>query len=234
MGMGIPSDDGLCPLLVFKGSNQKRATCMKGKIILLFIYISLGQCSNFAMASELGALESKEAVVYSFDEHLRDAQAYLITHSTPQRAYEQSKVEIKIGEWRENGIVFEGMNEPPIMFASYLYENSKEEGIFFPPTEGKIKSLQFYNVPPSPTLVVYYGIDDLGLETGITATIYMTVWVGEHKIKRILVPFQKGWKKETIPLGVAGFLKRSFSVTFEITSDHPNVRRFSFRAAMTN
>lgn len=170
---------------------------------------------------------------YQFHEHLSGAQAFLIKYSAPDRDYEAKKSEIKIGQWREDKIIFDGMaDEAPIMVSSYDYENIQESGIFFPPTPGQIKSLQFYDVPPTGKLAIYYGIDDLGVQADVHATLYVTIWVGKHKIGRLLVPYERGWKREVFFLEEAVFLKKPVVITFEITTDNPAARRFSFRPEM--
>ena len=180
-----------------------------------------------------GAVDVPRSVIYSFHENLANAQAFLIEYVKPNREYEERRREKTIGQWRDGKIVFEDFkNEAPIAVHANLYEGIEEQAIFFSPSEGKIKSIQFYEVPPASKLEVYYGIDDLGAELNLNATIYMTIRVGDRKIKRLLVPYGKGWKRAVIDLGVVSFFKMPLVVSFEITTDDPNVRRFSFRAYM--
>jgi len=172
--------------------------------------------------------------LYQFHENLPEAQVLLVKRILPKHDYEKVKQEIKIGQWNGDHFIIEDYpNEAPIKIMPLEFAGVHENVIFFPPTYEITKVIEFYNVKPGASLVVYYGVDDLGVVKD-KATIYFSVWVGEHLIERFLIPATQGWRQKVLPLGVVSMLKRDVPVTFEVTTDHPNAKRFGFKAEIVS
>jgi len=181
--------------------------------------------------SETEGSEEDREIVYSFLENLPEAEAFIVHYVHPKRKSLPATVEMKAGRWDEDHFTFpEIVGEQPIGLFAYRYEDAAEKGIFFHPSQQGIKTLRFYHVPPGSTMVLYYGIDDIGCASNDGGSVYFNIWLGQHKLKRIRVLNEKGWKKETIYLGVVPLLKRGMVVTFEVTADNTKDRRFSFNA----
>jgi len=172
----------------------------------------------------------KQSERYFFHKHLSEADAFIIQKSSPEERQEKKKKKI-FGRWEEDRFLFpELSSEPAISVEMHPYRGVDYEGIFFHPSENAIKVLQFYGVPAGSQLEIYYGIDDVGVRATERATVYFTVWMGQHKLVRIHVPNEEGIKRKVIDLGTVAFLKQPVVVTFEVTSDNIHSRRFGFYA----
>jgi hypothetical protein len=159
-------------------------------------------------------------VLYQFHENLSKAEALILQDG-------KELVEI----WEQDRFFLPRFGaHTQIKTATQLYNRAAELGIFFPPIPKAVRRLRFRDVPPGSTIILFYGIDDEGFKEPEDTYVYFRIWVGRHELKRLRIPHEKGWKTETVDLGVLSFLKHNLAVTFEITSDSNKSSRLSFRA----
>ena len=170
--------------------------------------------------------------VYPFHQYLSEAEATILSTEKKMKGKELKREVLARGIWQQDRFTFQGYKQDVrIRNEVHTYGGVSEAGIFFHPIQNAIRRLRFPNVPTGRFMIVYYGIDDVGIDQGAKgATVYIHIWVGKHHLERIMVSNEKGWKKRMIDLGVLSFLKRDVPVTIEVSADNPVDRRLSFRA----
>lgn len=174
---------------------------------------------------------SKAEPIYFFQEHLPDAEAFIVREVEAQKSYMKDQVSEVYATWEDGQFSFkESISEHPIKVINQEYEGYSEKGIYFHPSEGVKKVIRFLNVPPGAKLFLRYGIADRGLSVKEPATVYFSIYVGKKKLARIQVGNEPGWQQRELKLGPLVYLKRSVAVTFEVACDNANQRHFAFMA----
>lgn len=174
--------------------------------------------------------DENENAKFFFHKYLAKADALILTKKAKGREQARQKGRKSVGKWKKDRFLFELENEAPIAVMKHEFNGELKEGIYFHPSNYGIKVLQFYQVPVGSQLVLHYGIDDQGVELDPSASAYLTVWVGEHRLERLQIPHEKGIQTKRLDLSLLPLLKRPVAVTFEITSDNAKASRFSFLA----
>ena len=172
----------------------------------------------------------KDSAKFFFHEHLAKADALVLTQMAKTEESARRKGRKSVGQWKKDRFVFELENEAPIAVMKHEFDGHLKEVIYFHPSSFGVKVLQFYQVPVGSQLVLQYGIDDQGVGLDPSASAYLTIWVGEHRLDRIQVPHEKGLRTKKLDLSLLPFLKRPVAVTFEVTSDNAKASRLSFLA----
>ena len=193
--------------------------------ILLCVYSLTLVISNPLFAEE----ETEEIVtftanpLYAFADHLEEAKAQVDVED-----------EVSVGVWKENRIEFPKLAERHhVKVAEGTFEGKKRSGIYFHPVKKGFKKIQFSNVPLGSQIQILYGLDDAAVEAHEEAAyVYLRIWIGNHMLKRILIPNQKGWFFETVSFGPAAFLNEKVVVAFDVFTDFPQDRHLYFQAAV--
>lgn len=184
--------------------------------------------SSFSKAK---SLKNEPKVIYRFSEHLADAQTEI---------YVPEKEERKQGKWDGRQLVFEKLS-PLFAIQKIVQTFNKElkQAISLKTVPDAVRILCFHNVPPGTTLIVYSGIPDMSNVSAETAppssaTIYLTVWAGAHRLARLPISTTSEWSSVQLDLGVISLLMRNIIMTFEITVDDRITRSFAFDAEILN
>ena len=182
--------------------------------------------SGFLFPSTVSAEDGKQrpgdsGLLYRMSDHLREAQAVIPDKDGKDRA----------GVWKEDAFVFPGAaSSEEIRVVSEGAEGSEEKGIFFNPAQKVTRRLRFEKVPSGSRIILTYyrqteekkpGRDKNSTAFSSSASSHLdfSIWAGNHLVKRLLIPAEKGWKKKEIDLGVAGFLNRDIPLAFEVKGD---------------
>lgn len=176
-----------------------------------------------ANASQEGSAVLNEEPLYVFEDHLDDAQTVLLFPGQgPHR-----------GVWQKDGFLFAGVKEAgEITVKIVTIAGEEQKAVVLPPVEGGINRLCFSEVAIGSKLVLEYGLE---IEEPIAkerSYLYLRLWIGQHEIRRLVIPTETGWRREIIDLGVLSFLKGHVPVTFELRAAGTETRQFAFRAAM--
>ncbi len=165
------------------------------------------------------AATAKKSSAYVFADQLAKAQA---TNLYPHNKEEE-------GVWKKDSLQFPSASTgKEIKIRVLTFNGQTQKGIYFQPIEAAVRRLRFFKVTPGSKMVIYYGVDDKAAAEPPTANLYLKIYLGQHELRRIQIPNDKGWKRQEIDLGIASFLKKGVVVTFELATDSPGPLPFGF------
>ena len=221
---------------IFKMINEKsvRDVPWRYKVSIAVICSSLFFTGFFPIPSagadesvDVEELIAKSPVAYRFVDHLSGAETAILFGGKKSQA----------GVWKKDRFVFAPHGEnAEIKIVTLTINGQKEQGIFlyFYPRRKTTRWIRFRNVPVGQRLSLDYGMLESNAsgapKTGDAepAFVSLRVWVGRHEMKRIQGGGEKGWKKTQLDLGMASFLKRNLTLTFELTADSTEPHRVVF------
>lgn len=135
---------------------------------------------------------------------------------------------IEYGDWEEDHFTFFGEGEEAKVTVSQRREGEREEDyILLNPLRGKNRGMRFFKVPSGSQMALSYGILS-ERKTEELSYVKFRVSIGKRVFRTYRIQNEKGWKTETIPLGMISFLHRPVVVTFEIYSSTEEPILFAF------
>lgn len=191
----------------------------KNKLAATLILVMFFPAAVLFAAEPQVSLDAK--VIYNFRENLEKAQIWVMGEKTAA------------GKWAGNKFLFPELSVPfEVRSGKMPYEGLLKEGVYVTLLHDAPARLIFPDVPAGGMILFEGGVDDGSVldPTQKPTTIYVTVWAGKLRLKRIAMPAVKGWQKTAIPLGPAQFLTGKIPVSFEIAIDDSSKRNFSFSA----
>jgi hypothetical protein len=166
-------------------------------------------------------------VAYRFADHLSEAETTTLFEGKTQS-----------GVWKKDRFVFPAQaKNDEIKAVAIMISGKNESGVFvyFSPGQKSSRWISFRNVPPGRKLNLFYGLAEsktaqaqAAEEGAQRAFMSLRIFAGRHELKRIHVGGEKGWKKTQMDLGIASFLRRDLTLTFELTADNTEPCRVVF------